>query len=391
MSDKTAALVGNWNYPTRVRFGAGRIGELPAACKELGLRRPLLVSDPQLAAHAMVRDAVTANERAGIPTAVFSDLKSNPLGRNVEDGVRTYRAGAHDGVIAFGGGSALDVGKAIAFMVAQTRPLWDFEDIGDWWTRANAEGIAPVIAVPTTSGTGSEVGRAAAITNEASHTKKIIFHPRMMPVLVIADPALTVGLPPHLTAATGMDAMAHCLEAYCSPGYHPLADGVAVEGLRLVHRWLPVAVQDGRNLAARAHMMAAAAMGATAFQKGLGAVHALSHPVGALYDTHHGLTNAVFMPYVLAFNRKAIQDKLKRLGAYLGLARPGYKAVLDWTLELRRQLAVPHTLRELGVDDARIDEMAQMAAQDPTAGGNPVPVGVKELAKLFRNALDGRL
>lgn len=391
MSDETAALVGNWNYPTRVRFGAGRIGELPAACKELGLRRPLLVTDPQLAAQAMVRDAVSANERAGVPTAVFSDLKSNPLGRNVDDGVRAYRAGAHDGVIAFGGGSALDVGKAIAFMVAQTRPLWDFEDIGDWWTRANAEGIAPVIAVPTTSGTGSEVGRAAAITNEALRTKKIIFHPRMMPVLVIADPALTVGLPPRLTAATGMDAMAHCLEAYCSPGYHPLADGVAVEGLRLVHRWLPVAVQDGRNLAARAHMMAAAAMGATAFQKGLGAVHALSHPVGALYDTHHGLTNAVFMPYVLAFNRKAIQDKLKRLGAYLGLARPGYKAVLDWTLELRRQLGVPHTLRELGVDDARIEEMAQMAAQDPTAGGNPVPVGVKELARLFRNALDGRL
>ncbi len=391
MSDETAAPVGNWNYPTRVRFGAGRIAELPAACKELGLHRPLLVTDAQLAAHAMVRDAVTANERAGVPTAVFSDLKSNPLGRNVDDGVRAYRAGAHDGVIAFGGGSALDVGKAIAFMIAQTRPIWDFEDIGDWWTRANAEGIAPVIAVPTTSGTGSEVGRASALINEASHTKKIIFHPRMMPVLVIADPALTVGLPPNLTAATGMDAMAHCLEAYCSPGYHPLADGVAVEGLRLIHRWLPVAVKDGHNLAARAHMMAAAAMGATAFQKGLGAVHALSHPVGALYDTHHGLTNAVFMPYVLAFNRPAIQDKLKRLAAYLGLARPGFKAVLDWTLELRRQLAVPHTLRELGVDDSRIDEMAQMAALDPTAGGNPLPVGVKELTRLFRNALDGRL
>jgi alcohol dehydrogenase class IV len=391
MSDESAAPVGNWSYPTRVRFGAGRIAELPAACTELGLRRPLLVTDPMLASHAMIRDALQANERAGVPTAVFSDLKPNPIGRNVDDGVRAFRSGGHDGVIAFGGGSALDVGKAIAFMVAQTRPIWDFEDIGDWWTRATVQGIAPIIAVPTTSGTGSEVGRASAITNEATHTKKIIFHPRMMPALVIADPALTVGLPPRLTAATGMDALAHCLEAYCAPGYHPLADGVAVEGLRLIHQWLPVAVTEGRNLAARAHMMAAAAMGGTAFQKGLGAVHALSHPVGALYDTHHGLTNAVFIPYVLAFNRRAIGDKLKRIGAYLGLPRPGYKAVLDWTLELRKALDVPHTLRGLGVDDTRIDEMAQMAAQDPTAGGNPVPVGVKELARLFRNALDGRL
>jgi alcohol dehydrogenase class IV len=391
MSDESAAPVGNWSYPTRVRFGAGRIAELPAACTELGLRRPLLVTDPMLASHAMIRDALQANERAGVPTAVFSDLKPNPIGRNVDEGVRAFRSGGHDGVIAFGGGSALDVGKAIAFMVAQTRPIWDFEDIGDWWTRATVQGIAPIIAVPTTSGTGSEVGRASAITNEATHTKKIIFHPRMMPALVIADPALTVGLPPRLTAATGMDALAHCLEAYCAPGYHPLADGVAVEGLRLIHQWLPVAVTEGRNLAARAHMMAAAAMGATAFQKGLGAVHALSHPVGALYDTHHGLTNAVFIPYVLAFNRRAIGDKLKRIGAYLGLPRPGYKAVLDWTLELRKALDVPHTLRGLGVDDTRIDEMAQMAAQDPTAGGNPVPVGVKELARLFRNALDGRL
>ena len=391
MNENDAALTGNWNYPTHVRFGAGRIAELPDACKESGMARPLLVTDPQLAAFPMVRDALAANERVGLPTSVFSALKPNPVGGDVDGGVQAYRAGGHDGIIAFGGGSALDVGKAIAFMIAQSRPIWDFEDSGDYWTRANPEGIAPVVAVPTTSGTGSEVGRAAAIVNEATRTKKIIFHPRMMPAVVIADPALTTGLPPHITAATGMDALAHCLEAYCARGFHPLADGVAVEGLRLIREWLPAAVRDGGNLTARAHMMAAAAMGATAFQKGLGAIHALSHPVGALYDTHHGLTNAVFTPYVLVFNRPAIEERMTRLAAYLGLATPGFPSVLDWIVELRRQIDIPHTARELGVEARRVGELAEMAAQDPTAAGNPVPLSVEALAQLYRNALDGRV
>lgn len=391
MSENADRLKGNWNYPTRVWFGVGRVAELPKACRALGIGRPLLVTDPVLAALPMVRDAVAANGAAGVPTAVFADVKSNPVARNVEEGLKVYRQGRHDGAIAFGGGSALDAGKTIAFMAGQTRPMWDFEDVGDNWSRASEAGIAPVVAVPTTSGTGSEVGRASVVTDEATHTKKIIFHPRMMPGIVICDPALVAGLPPHLTAATGMDALAHCLEAYCAPGYHPLADGIAVEGMRLIKEWLPVAYRDGGNLEARSHMMAAAAMGATAFQKGLGAIHALSHPVGAVYDTHHGLTNAVFTPYVLAFNERAIAARIERLARYLGLARPSFRTFLEWTLALREELAIPHTAKALGIEEARLDELSRMAAADPTAGGNPVPVGAAELRKMYEAALAGRV
>jgi alcohol dehydrogenase class IV len=384
-------LRGDWNYPTTIRFGAGRIAELPEACLELGIARPLLVTDPALAQLPMVQQAIAHNEQAGVPTGVFSVIKPNPVGKNVDDGVRAYRDGGHNGVIAFGGGSALDAGKAIAFMAGQTRPMWDFEDVGDNWKAASAGGIAPIIAVPTTAGTGSEVGRAAVFLQETSATKKIIFHPKMLPSIVIEDPALTVGLPPHITAGTGMDALAHCLEAYCVPAYHPMAEGIAVEGMRLVKEWLPVAVRDGRNLTARAHMMVAASMGATAFQKGLGAIHALSHPVGALYDTHHGMTNAVVMPYVLAFNRDAIEDKLARLAAWLELPKPSFQAVMDWVLRLRDEIGIVHTLADLGVGADRLEELAQMAALDPTAGGNPVPVGVPELRSMFVSALEGRL
>jgi alcohol dehydrogenase class IV len=384
-------LRGDWSYPTRVRFGAGRIAELPAACREVGIGRPLLVTDPLLAEHAMVHAALEGLRQAGLPVGVFSDLRPNPLGRDVAEGVRAFREGGHDGVIAFGGGSALDVGKAIAFMSVQERPLWDFEDIGDYWTRARTEGIAPIVAVPTTSGTGSEVGRAAAIIDEATHTKKIVFHPRMMPAQVIADPALVTGLPPRLTAATGMDALAHCLEAYCAVGYHPLADGIALEGLRLIHDWLPVAFRDGGNLQARAHMMAASAMGATAFQKGLGAIHALSHPVGSVYDAHHGLCNGVFAPYVLAFNRPAIEERMERVAAYLGLPGESYDSVLKWLLELRAALGIPHRALELGLKEERIDALAEMAAVDPTAAGNPVPLDAGALAGLYRAALEGTL
>ncbi|MEQ1755347.1 MAG: iron-containing alcohol dehydrogenase [Micropepsaceae bacterium] len=380
----------NWNYPTSVRFGAGRISELADACWSAGMARPLLVTDPGLAAMPMVAQALASLKSAGLGAAVFSDIKSNPVESNVEAGVAVLRAGKHDGVVAFGGGSALDVGKVIAFMAGQTRPMWDFEDVGDWWTRADPKGIAPVIAVPTTSGTGSEVGRAGVITQEATHTKKVIFHPKMMPVVTICDPALTVGLPAHLTAATGMDAFAHCLEAYCAPGFHPSADGIAVEGMRLVKENLVRAVKTGNDLEARGNMMAAAAMGATAFQKGLGAIHALSHPIGALYDTHHGLTNAVFMPYVLAFNRSAIEVRIARLAAYLGLDA-SFDAFQSYVLQLRTEIGIPHTLSGLKVDGSRGALIAEMAIVDPTAGGNPVPLDMAGARAIFQAALSGKV
>jgi alcohol dehydrogenase class IV len=389
--DNPQNLKGNWGFPTQIIFGPGRIKNLGLACKTLGMTRPLLITDPGLAGLPMVKDAIAANEAEGLPTGLFSAVKPNPVGHNVEEGVSAYRDGGHDGVIAFGGGSGLDCAKAVALMVGQDRPIWDFEDKGDNWKRVDPQGIAPIVAVPTTAGTGSEVGRASVIVDEATQTKKIIFHPKMLPGTVISDPELTVGLPPNITAATGMDALAHCLEAYCAPGYHPMAEGIAVEGIRLVKEWLPAAVKDGRNLAARAHMLAAASMGATAFQKGLGAIHSLSHPVGALYDTHHGLTNAVFMPYVLAFNRPAIEDKMVRLAAWLELPQPSFSAVQDWVLALREELLIPATLEGLGVGDERIDDIAQMAAEDPTAPTNPVPVGAPELRRIFESALEGRV
>jgi alcohol dehydrogenase class IV len=385
------AIRGNWNYPTKVKFGAGRIAELPDACKELGMKRPLIVTDPGLAALPMIKDAVAACEKAGLGVAVFSDIKSNPNGKNVEDGLKVLRSGKHDGVVAFGGGSALDAGKAIALMAGQKRPIWDFEDVGDNWLRVDPAGVAPIIAVPTTSGTGSEVGRVSVITKEDTHQKKLIFHPKVQPSIVIDDPALTIGLPPKITAATGMDALAHCFEAYCAPGYHPMADGVALEGMRLIKEWLPIAVKDGKNLEARSHMMAAATMGATAFQKGLGAIHSLSHPVGAVYDTHHGLTNAVVMPYVMQFNRRAIEEKMTRLAAYLGLKNPGYQAVLDWVLALRKEIGIPHTLKDIGVGTDKLDSLSQEAFNDPSTGGNPVPAGVPEMKQMFIASIEGRL
>ncbi|HEY8384093.1 MAG TPA: iron-containing alcohol dehydrogenase [Microvirga sp.] len=380
----------NWNYPTAMRFGAGRIAELAEACKTAGMSRPLLVTDPFLATQAMTGQAMALLNEAGLKAAMFSEIKPNPVETNVYKGLEAMRGGGHDGVVAFGGGSALDAGKVIAFMAGQSRPMWDFEDVGDWWTRADPKGIAPIVAVPTTAGTGSEVGRAGVITQEATHTKKVIFHPLMMPKITICDPELTVGMPPHITAGTGLDALAHCLEAYCSPSYHPMAEGIAVEGIRLVKEYLPRAYRDGADLEARAHMMSAAAMGATAFQKGLGAIHALSHPVGALYDTHHGLTNAVFMPYVLVYNRQAIEAKIERLAAYLGL-QSRFDAFLDWVLALRSELGVPHTLEGLKIGPERFDEMAAMAPDDPTAGGNPVPVTKESARRLFENALAGRV
>eukprot|EP01037_Dinobryon_pediforme_P011774 gene11774-11865_t len=380
----------NWNYPTTIWFGAGRIADLADACKKSGMTSPLLVTDPGLAAMPMIAEAMAALKSAGLSAGLFSKVKSNPVESNVYDGLEIMRSGKHDGVIAFGGGSALDVGKVIAFMAGQTRPMWDFEDVGDWWTRANPDGIAPVVAVPTTAGTGSEVGRAGVITQEATHTKKVIFHPGMMPKITICDPVLTVALPAKLTAGTGMDALAHCLEAYCAPGYHPMADGVAVEGIRLVKQALVRAYKDGGDLQARADMMSAAAMGATAFQKGLGAIHSLSHPVGALYDTHHGLTNAVFMPYVLAFNRAAIEERIGRLAAYVGL-EANFDAFQNWILALRKETGIAHTLAELNIPTDRLDEIAAMAIVDPTAGGNPVPLTLEGAKSIFLAAHNGTL
>jgi alcohol dehydrogenase class IV len=380
----------NWNYPTALRFGAGRIAELADACRVAGMSRPLLVTDPFLAKQPMTAQALAILNDAGLEAAMFSDIRPNPVETNVASGLKALRDGGHDGVVAFGGGSALDAGKVIAFMAGQTRPMWDFEDVGDWWTRADPNGIAPIIAVPTTAGTGSEVGRAGVITQEATHTKKVIFHPLMMPKVTICDPELTIGMPPHITAGTGLDALAHCLEAYCAPSYHPMADGIAVEGIRLVKEYLPRAYRNGADIDARANMMSAAAMGATAFQKGLGAIHALSHPAGALYDTHHGLTNAVFMPYVLAYNRPAIEAKVARLSAYLGL-EPGFGAFLDWVLRLRAELGVPHTLEGLKIGSERFDEMSAMAPEDPTAGGNPVPIDRASARALYESALAGRI
>jgi alcohol dehydrogenase class IV len=384
-------LKGNWNYPTAIRFGAGRIRELPELCRTLGMHRPLLVTDAGLARLPMVSDTVRLCAGEGIGCAVYSQVQANPVADNVMCGVATYQAGGHDGVIAFGGGSALDVGKAVGLMVGQARPLFDFEDREDWFLRVNVSGMAPVLAVPTTAGTGSEVGRASVITDQADHVKKIIFHPRMMPAAVIEDPELTFGLPPNITAATGMDALSHSLEAYCSPAYHPLAEGVAVEGMRLVKDWLPAAVANGRDVEARSHMLIASSMGATAFQKGLGAMHSLSHPCGANLNTHHGLTNAVVMPYVLVWNREAIEEKMRRLAAWLGFENPGFDAVLKWVLELRRRIGIPNTLAELGVGTGHARQFAPAALADPSTGGNPVPMTERDFEQLYLNCIRGEL
>jgi len=385
-------LVSKWNYPTTVRFGAGRISELPDALAATGIKRPLFVTDPGLAKLPVVAKTLKLLDEAGVKYGVFSDVKPNPVESNLTAGIAVFTKGKHDGVIAFGGGSALDLGKLIAFQAKQSRPVWDFEDIGDWWTRADAARIAPIVAVPTTAGTGSEVGRAGVLTHEASHTKKVIFHPKMLPAIVIADPELTVGMPPFITAGTGMDALAHCLEAYCAPGYHPMADGIALEGMRLAFENLPKAYANGKDLTARAHMMSAAAMGATAFQKGLGAIHSLSHPIGALYDTHHGMTNAVFMPYVLAFNRPAIEERIARAAAYIGI-KGGFDGFAKAVLKLRRELKVPHTLpgliKGLDMDKKRKGLIADMAIVDPTAGGNPVKLTRKAALALLDQAIEG--
>jgi alcohol dehydrogenase class IV len=379
-------LVGNWNYPTRIRFGSGRITELAEACADAGIRRPLLVTDRGLANLPITARVLEIMERAGLGRAIFSDVDSNPVDKNLENGSRAFLDGDFDGVIAMGGGSGLDLAKLIAFASRQTRPVWDFEDVGDNWIRADPEAIAPVVAIPTTAGTGSEVGRAAVVTNSGTHAKKIIFHPRMMPSVVICDAELTIDLPPAITAGTGMDAFVHCLEAYCAPAYHPMAQGVALEGMRLVKAFLPRAFRDGSDIEARANMMSAAAMGATAFQRGLGAIHSLAHAIGALHNTHHGTTNAVLTPAVLRFNRPAVETQIDRLAAYLGIP-DGFDGFHAFVVELNRELRIPENLRALGADPSRIEEYAKLAIVDPTAPGNPVPLTLEAARALYEKAI----
>lgn len=384
-------LNANWNYPSNISVGAGRINDLASACNSLGIKAPLLITDPILASLPIVVNALKACNNAGLRCGLFSNIQGNPTGQNVDDGVFAYKTGHHDGVIAFGGGSAIDAAKAVALMIGQNRPLWDFEDIGDNWTRVNQEGIAPIIAVPTTAGTGSEVGRASVITDAQQHVKRIIFHPKMLPQIVILDPELTIGLPANITAATGMDALSHNLEAFCSPLYHPMAEGIAIEGMRLVKVYLPRAVADGKDLEARTQMLVASSMGATAFQKGLGGMHAIAHSLGALYGAHHGLLNAILMPYVLNANRPKIESRIERLSRYLDLKDSSFDGFLNWVLEMRESLNIPHTLSSIDIDETQAILVGQMSEVDASAHGNPIPFNALQYSEIFTAAVHGSL
>ena len=380
----------NINYPTAIKYGAGRIKELAEFCKANGIKRPLVVTDRGLAAMPMVANIMADLKEAGLKAALFADVRPNPVEENVLAGCKVFRDGKHDGVVALGGGSGLDVGKLIALMHSQKISVFELEDIGDWWTKADASVISPIIAVPTTAGTGSEVGRAGVVTHPVTHEKKIIFHPQLMPKIALLDPELTVGLPPKLTAATGMDALAHNLEAYCAPFYHPWSAGVALEGMRLVKDNLAKAVKKPKDLDARGNMLVASAMGATAFQRGLGGIHALAHPFGGLYDAHHGLLNGIIMPYVLKANRRKIEKDIERAAAYLGI-KGGFNGFLKWILALRKEIGIPHALKAIGIDTKRLDEVAKMAIKDPSAGGNPIQFTEKQYKALARKCVTGDL
>ena len=380
----------NFNYPNPIRYGTGRVKDLPEFCKAAGMTKPLFVTDKGLAGTPMVADILANLKKNNVPAALFAEVRPNPTEENVTDGCKVYRDGGHDGVICFGGGSALDTGKMIALMHSQKVSIFDLEDVDDWWTRADASKISPNICIPTTAGTGSEVGRAGVITNTKTHEKKIIFHPDVMPKFAVLDPEVTVGLPAKLTAATGMDALAHNLEAYCAPSYHPLSKGVALEGMLLIKDNIVKAVKKPKDLDARGNMLVASTMGATAFQRGLGAIHALAHPFGGLYDAHHGLLNAIIMPYVLKANRKKIEKDIDRAAAYLGI-KGGFNGFLKWVLALRKELGIPHKLADIGIDTKRLDEIAAMAVKDPSAGGNPIAFTQKQYKALAKKCVTGEL
>ena len=382
----------NWNYPTTMWVGENRIKDIGLACKKLNIKKPLLVTDSGLANSEIVKKTLEKLNNENIITEIYSNVTGNPTGTNVNEGVIYYKKKNCDGVIAFGGGSGLDVGKAVAFMSGQTLPIWDFEDVGNNWTKANSDKIAPIIAVPTTAGTGSETGRASVILNEETGVKNIIFHPKFLPSIVILDPLLTVGLPSQITAATGMDALAHNLEAYCAPGFHPMADGIALEGMKLIKKWLLEAVNNGSNVEARMNMLTAASMGSTAFQKGLGAIHSLSHPVNALNNIHHGLSNAIFMPYVLTFNKEAIENKIIKVCEYLEIEEKSFDGFLKWILDLRKKLNIPHKLSEvIKEEDLELDRLTKMALNDPSTGGNPKKLTEKDMKILYQHSMTGKL
>ena len=381
----------NWNYPTTIRVGPDRLSEIGDCCLSLNLRNPLLITDPGIKDFPFINAAVDSCKASGLNCGVFSDVQPNPTGTNIEQGVTAFNSGDHDGVIAIGGGSALDAGKAIALMAKQDISIWELEDVGDNWTRADAGGIAPIVAVPTTAGTGSEVGRASVILDEVAKVKKIIFHPKMVPAIVILDPMVTTGLPPMLTAATGMDALSHSLEAWCSPAYHPMAEGIAVEGIRLVREYLPTAVASGSDVEARTQMLVASMMGATAFQRGLGAMHALAHPLGALYNAHHGTLNAVLMPYVLIANRQAIEPRIIHLARSIDIPNASFDSFLEWVLALRETVSIPQNLEDLGIDDNQADLIGKMAEVDPSGGTNPILFDASQYQSIFMNALNGNL
>ena len=382
----------NWNYPTTMWVGENRIKDISLACKNLNLKKPLFVTDDQLVNKKIVKDTLENLNNENVTVEVYSNVKGNPTGTNVHEGVVLYKEKKCDGVIAFGGGSGLDVGKAIAFMSGQTLPIWDFEDVGDNWKKANSEKISPIIAVPTTAGTGSETGRASVILNEKTGVKNIIFHPKFLPSIVILDPTLTIDLPPNVTAATGMDALAHNLEAFCAPGYHPMADGIALEGMRLIKKWLLEAVKNGSNIEARMNMLTAASMGSTAFQKGLGGIHSLSHPVNAVNNIHHGLSNAIFMPYVLSFNRDVIENKIVKVCEYLDLKDKSFDTFLNWVLDLRNNLNIPHKLSEvIENNDFDLDKLSKMALNDPSTGGNPKKLTLDDMKIMYQHSMSGEL
>ena len=381
----------NWNYPTTIWVGKDRIKDLYLACSNLKIQNPLFVTDKDLINLPMVKEVISKIKNKIDNIVVFSDFSGNPFGENVEEGVKEFKKNNCDGVIAFGGGSGLDVGKAIAFMSAQTRPIWDFEDIGDYWKRANNENIPPIIAIPTTAGTGSETGRASAIINKETGVKKIIFHPKFLPSIVILDPILTKDLSPRLTGATGMDALAHNLEAFCAPGFHPMADGIAIEGMKLIKKSLLNAVHNGNDLDARSDLLAAASMGSTAFQKGLGAIHSLSHPLNAKFNIHHGLSNAIFMPYVLTFNREAIEERIISICDYLNLSK-SFNSFLEWILDLRKELEIPHKLSDvIDINKLDIDELSEMALNDPSTASNPKTLTISDMKIIYKNSISGEL
>jgi alcohol dehydrogenase class IV len=382
----------NWNYPTTMWVGKDRINDLGKACKQLNIKKPLLVTDGGLAKTKMVSNILNQLKIEGLETNIFSNVVGNPTGINVNEGVKEYHNNNNDGVIAFGGGSGLDVGKAIAFMSGQILSIWEFEDVGDNWTKANNEKIAPIISVPTTAGTGSETGRASVILNEKTGVKNIIFHPKFLSSIVILDPVLTVGLPAKITAATGMDALAHNLEAFCASSYHPMADGIALEGMRLINKWLLIAFNDGSNLDARMNMLTAASMGSTAFQKGLGAIHSLSHPVNALNNIHHGLSNAIFMPYVLTFNKHVVEEKIIKICKYLELENKTFDGFIDWILMLRKDLNMPHKLSDvIDEKDFDIERLSKMALEDPSTSGNPKKLTIDDMRLMYKHSMSGEL